>query len=196
MGFGYKTAWIAVLGRTTTEVADGLSVGSRQLMSYRDGTAAAYASGVFVTPPIDGWTLAHGRDLTDDLNPIDSEFLSWLAAMSTRLGDVQFFLTHRVSECHQWAWARDGRILRAYAVEDMEVPLLVGEPTEVETDLGVGTGTAGSETWDEAQWDAWAATMPDESVVMAVAGRWSVDPSELDDDQVIGEGLFGRLTWR
>ena len=198
MGFGYKTSWIAVRSRTTVEVADALTLGARRSMSFAAGTDAAYEGGVFVTPPIDGWTLAHGRELGDDIDLTGPEFLSWLVEMSRRLGEVQFFGTHRVAEWHQWASARDGVVLRAYAFADGEVALYVGEPTPAEVSCGIGTAPwpgDESEGWGDVEWDRWFSTTPGEQDVMHIAGQWSVDPSLIDDDGVIGSGLFGHLTW-
>jgi hypothetical protein len=204
MGFSYKTSWIAVPSRTTIEVADALTLGRRRPMSYSDGTNAAYTSGVFVAPPIGDWTLAHGRELGDDIPPTGPDFLDWLTTMSRRLGEVQYFGTHRVSDWHQWAWARDGAVVRAYAVVGLEILQFVGEPTPAEVDCGVGTlpevpdpgVDAENWEWDDPRWEQWSSTTPDESDVMRIAGLWSVDPTEIDDDTITGSGLYGSLTWQ
>lgn len=202
MGFGRKTSWIAVRSRTTIQVADALALGQRRLMSYRDGTEAAYTSGVFITPQIGDWTLAHGRELGDDIAPTGPDFLDWLATMSRRLGEVQYFGTHRVSEWHQWAWAVDGAVTRAYAVGDGEVRMFFGDPTAAEIVCGVGTlpqvpdPGVEAETWTDEQWDQWSDTTPNEADVMRIAALWSVDPSVIADDMVGGSGLYGHLTWQ
>jgi hypothetical protein len=199
MGFGYKTAWIAVRSRTTVEVADALALGDLRSMTFADGTEAAYAGGVFVTPSIDGWTLAHGRELADEIGPTGPDFVDWLATMSRRLGDVQYFGTHRVSEWHQWACARDGAVVRAYAFADGEVLLFEGDPTPAEVSCGVGTESGpgdDAESWDEARWDRWFDATPSETDVMRIAELWSVDPCVIDDDVIVGNGLFGHLTWQ
>ncbi|HEY2790824.1 MAG TPA: hypothetical protein VGJ28_00620, partial [Micromonosporaceae bacterium] len=163
----------AVRSRSTAEVADGLALGGRRPMSYADGTDAAYDSGVFVAPPIGEWTLAHGTELSDDIEPLGSDFLPWLAKLSRHLGEVQYFGTHRVSEWHQWARADSGTVLRAFGYADGEVMLSVGEPTAAEIDID-----------------------PDEEDVLRIAGQWSVNPGEIDDEAVAEPGLFGSLTWR
>ena len=82
MGFGYKTAWIAVRDRTPEQVADALELTGRRGASFAAGTDAAYKQGVFVAAPIGLWTLAHGRGLFFiDTASTGSVFLAWLAEL-------------------------------------------------------------------------------------------------------------------
>ncbi len=197
MGFGYKTAWIAVSGGTTLEVADALSLGRRRPMSFAQGTEMAYSNGVYVSAPVNDWTLAHGRELVDDAGPTGPDFLRWLATMSGRLGHVQYFHTHRVADCHQWADARDGTVLRAYAYQDGGVAMFVGDPTAAEIECGLGAALpsdseAGGVSWEDEDTDGW----PSEESVMRIASLWSVDPTTIDDRAITEDGLFGHLTWR
>ncbi len=187
MGFGYKTAWIAVHHRSTIEVADALNLARRRMLSYPEGTALGYRDGVYVAAPHAGWTFAHGRALSTGIDPTSAAFVAWLAALSRCLGEVQYFGTHRVSESHQWAWARDGQILRAYAFADADVPVFLGPPTDAEREIGVGVRPRdeGWQQWTEDDWDDWDdwfTTTPGEQDVMQIARRWSIDPTTLDDD--------------
>jgi hypothetical protein len=196
MAFGDKTAWIAVRDRTPEQVADALELTDRRSASFTAGTDAAYKQGVFVTAPIGEWTLAHGRGLffIDTESP-GSVFPVWLTEISRRLGEVQFFSNYRVPEAHMWAAAAKGVVTRAYGwIGDRgEVACFVGEPTAIERELNVGTKTleAHSDTWDESEWDDFWQTTPNESHVMKVAGRWSVDPTTILDQDVPGDGVFG-----
>jgi hypothetical protein len=74
------------------------------------------------------------------------------------------------------------------------VPLFIGDPTSAEIELGVGVrGGPGPESqdWSDEQWAAWFATTPSESDVMAIAGRWSVDPNTIDEAAVTATGIYG-----
>jgi hypothetical protein len=89
-----------------------------------------------------------------------------LRFLGKRLGRVQLFATYRVPEYHLWAQASSGRLLRGYCYigEIGETVWDEGRPTAAEQEVG----PFGEDTW------------PDEQAVMEVAGRWSVNPCELD----------------
>jgi hypothetical protein len=196
-GFSYKTAWLAVRGRTVEDVADALELHDREVLGWAAGTDRAYERGVYVAAPVAGWTLAHGRwHLPVGFAASDPRFSDWLRTLSGRLGEVQYFVNERVPEYHVWARARDGEVLRAYCFigERGQVPLFVGDPTGDEVELGKGIRggpEAGWETWSEDEWTDWFATTPSESDVLAMAGRWSVDPRTIDDAAVTGAGVHG-----
>lgn len=201
MGFGYKTCWLAVRGRSVKEVADALQLTDRTSMRFAAGTQRAYeGKGSYVTPEIAGWTLVHGaNDPWQPLDVGDPRFPAHLAALSGLLGEVQFFKTHRVSEYHAWALARDGHLIRAYCYigDSGTVPLFIGEPTAAERIAGVGTrdGEDDRENWTDDDWKTWLATTPDESDVMRIARQWSIAPDDIDDDTVTGKGLHGLPTF-
>jgi hypothetical protein len=194
MSFGYKTSWLAVRDQTVEEVADALDLRKRVELGFAEGTERAYTSGVYVAAPISGWTLAHGRDLPLDAGQPD--FAEELCALSERLGEVQFFGTHRVVDYHAWAWARSGELVRGYCYvgESGDVPLFQGEPTPAEVTLGKGTQPLDDafDGWSDDEIDTWFATTPDEGDVMAIAGAWSLDPTQIDDSSVTAAGIWGR----
>ncbi|WP_426503875.1 hypothetical protein ACPPVO_40495 [Dactylosporangium sp. McL0621] len=195
-GFSYKTSWLAVRGRTPDEVADALALRERDVLDWAAGTDRAYRHGVYVAAPVPGWTLAHGRmHLPPGFDATEPPFSGWLRDLSRDLGEVQFFANERVPDYHAWARALDGELLRAYCFigERGEVPLFHGDPTADEVELGIGTRgpEPGREHWSEEEWGAWFATTPSESGVMAMAGRWSIDPNTIDDAAVTTTGIYG-----
>ena len=195
-GFSYKTAWLAARDRTPEQVADALELHEREVLDWATGTERAYRCGIYVAAPVPGWTLAHGRmDLPAGLDETEETFPRWLREMSLRLGEVQFFRNERVPDFHTWAWARDGEVLRAYSYlgEHGEVKLFIGAPTTAEIEIGKGTGNpeSANETWTDDDWDLWWQTTPSESDVMAIAGRWSVDPRIIEDATMARPGIFG-----
>ncbi|GIH09272.1 hypothetical protein Rhe02_73390 [Rhizocola hellebori] len=193
MGFGYKTSWLAVPGRSAEDVADALKLHDREVLDWAAGTERAYESGVYVAASVQGWTLAHGRlHLPAGFDAADPRFCDWLRQLSRSLGDVRYFANERVPDYHVWAWARDGEVVRAYCFigERGEIPLFVGDPTDDEIELAKGT-QRGPETGSDEHWAAWFATTPSESDVMAMAGRWSVDPTTIDDAAVTAAGIHG-----
>jgi hypothetical protein len=62
ISFGYKISWIAVRSSSGREVADFLGLKKVAPCSWKQGLEWAHESkGVFVSPALDGWTLAVGR---------------------------------------------------------------------------------------------------------------------------------------
>ncbi|MBO4210029.1 hypothetical protein [Micromonospora echinofusca] len=195
-GFGYKTSWLAVRDRTPDQVADALDLRDRRVLDWADGTDRAYRHGVYVTASVPGWTLAHGRvHIPAGFDATEPPFADWLTELSRYLGEVQFFANERVPDYHAWARALDGELLRAYCYvgERDEVSLFLGDPTadEIEFDIGIRDREPGWEHWSDEQWDVWFDTTPSESDVMAMAGRWSVDPTMIDDVAVTVTGIYG-----
>ncbi|WRZ89725.1 hypothetical protein OHB54_12035 [Streptomyces sp. NBC_01007] len=195
MGIGYKTAWLSVPGRDNGQVADALGLLARVAMDWETGTLAAYRRGVFVASPVDGWTLAHGGiHLTAGHEDSGPALLSWLESLGLRLGDFQYFRTDRIGEYHSWARVEAGRVVRAYCYDNWSDPVLrIGEPTEIERELGVGLRgqEEGMANWNESEWDDWYAAMPSERHVMAIAQRWGICPLEIPDTPLGGDGIYG-----
>ncbi len=197
MRFGIKTTWLAVRDRPGHEVAEALRLVDVQAVQWDEGVERAYERGVFVTPAVHGWTLAHGRrDLLPlPHGPLDPGFLPWIAALSKQLGEVQLFANERGWAHHAWVSAMNGDVVRAFAISDGAIPLCVGvvSPAERELDRGVRTYTmADVGVWGEPEWDAWHAQTPSEFDVLRLAGRWSVDPHEIDESEIRAPGLYGR----
>jgi hypothetical protein len=197
--FGFKNAWVAFKTDDPAAVAKALSLRNPRPSSWAEGVAAAYEypeCSVFVTPPIDGWVLCVGFVLTAGVDASPPTFGDDAAAWAKTLGcEVQYFATHRVVEAHAWARARPSGLERAYSFlgESGEKRLDVGPPTSEEQQLGFAffdpTSAAAAA---DAYWARQDLTFPNERHVMALAGRWSLDPSTLDQRDIeVGEGLIG-----
>jgi hypothetical protein len=178
VSFGYKSAWVAVGTTDTRAVAKTLGLQRAVDCSWQDGVNGAYKLlGVFVTPPIRGWTLAVGK--LPELS--DKRCLSLLEQISRRFKLVFYFGTHRIVEYQAWGIAEEGDLRRAHvwSGERGEFLLNIGERTPVEIELG-----AGIEDFEQA---------PNEETVLELASRWTIDPRELDSmTDARGPGLFGK----
>ena len=185
MSFGYKTAWFAVRTEDGEAVARALGLGALAPATAADAIHAGYhaAGKVFITPAIDGWTLAMSSsffDLGDDRPP---QFLDTLRRVSSELGtEAQFFLTYRVVEAHAWARASGGQIERAYGLMQGDDFTNLGAMTTDETALGHRFfDSACAEAQHDAYWQRDDLRFPDERDVMKVAARWSIAPSVRED---------------
>lgn len=199
VSFGYKTAWLAVRTDVPNRVVHALGLQHTTTTPAARGVQAAYdwdpASDdrrVFVTPPIHGWVLCVGQALFGFADSHDPEFADLVARLSRELRcDVQFFCTHRIVEAHGWARAVGGQLLRAYLYvgESGETVVNTGEPTADELHLGFAVfASPGEHTANGAQ-----ASYPTEEDVIRLAGRWSVNPTNLP---AMSDGLLGDLPWR
>ncbi|WP_426507349.1 DUF6928 family protein [Dactylosporangium sp. McL0621] len=191
-GFGFKTSWLAVRRGSVAAVADELGLVDRRPAGWADGTGEAYRRGVYVVSVCDDWTLAHGVQHLPG-HGVDGSmdgFPEWLSAVSARLGEVQFFGSHRAVDYVAWALARGGTLERGYAYTgDDGVVLNVGEPTAIERELGIGVVPLDS--WSDDEYDTWFRLAGDEEHVMQVAGAWSIDPHGLTEDDVRQPGVLG-----
>src|SRR3954466_15584052 len=114
VGFGGKQAWLAVAGDDPVALIEALGLHDLGPVPWRDGIDLAHLTDdrVAVTPPLPGagggrWVLVVGRHLMRPDVPLD------LAALSKQLHtEVQFFVTHRVTETHRWQRADDGSLIR------------------------------------------------------------------------------------
>ena len=170
VGFGRKTAWLAIRDAPPAEVADALSATAVRRETWKRGLDALTGPAVFITPAVDGWTLVVLGDGAADAD-LD------LAGLSARFGEAQKFGSHRVVDWYEWQRWVDGEAVRRYCY--------VGESGDVRFDEGIRA--AAEREWDEE-------TVPDEEAVLDVAAEWSVDPMTIDGRvDVAPEGLLGRL---
>lgn len=126
-----------------------------QAANWRTGMAAAYAGqGIFVSPCLDGFVLAAGRDL-----PAVGE-------AETSFSEVQIFCSHRVSSCYSWELYAAGACVRRYAYEDSRVEES-GPLTPAEQALGFDRFPGA---------DREGGRVPDEEDVLDLAAAWGIDP--------------------
>jgi hypothetical protein len=132
--------------------------------------------GIFISPPVDRWTVAVGRHPSAD----DTAFLPYLENLSKHFTEAFYFGTHRVTEYQAWARAEKGKIRRAFAYlgERGEFLVDIGARTPEETELGIGIKDQDN--------------TPDEESLLGLAGKWVLDPREIDLHTVAtGPGWFG-----
>jgi len=191
VAFGYKCMWYAVKTDDKWKLADKLGLGNMSDCNWQTGVDKAYKGSVFITPVIQGWSLACGWGLSpaEGKDEIE-EVKKVLVRLSREFGEAQYFCTHRVTEHHCWMKAIHGEVVRVYAYlgESGENLAVEGEPTEFEKTLNlVNTFSDEASAIDYAERED--ITWPYEQLVMEVAGHWSLDPSILEDRKDIAPGL-------
>lgn len=195
VGFGYKCLWFAVKTDNQHQVAELIEVNDPKQSNWKSGIDNAYDKSIFITPTIDGWTLAvgWGLPLGDSKEGLE-KVKGLLKILSREFGEAQFYCTHRVVEYHCWIKSTNGNIERLYSYlgESGENIDISGDPTEIEKTLKL-IDTFSEEAKQDDYWDRDDLTYPDEELVMKIAGDWSIDPTTLNDRQDIkGLGLLGK----
>ncbi len=191
IGFGYKSAWVAIRSTETQDVIAALPLQDAAEHSWTGAleTVERKPDRTMVSPPVAGWSLvAFNGGRAKDGHPILD-----LEALSRRFGEAQQFATHRVVEYHEWQRWVDGRLVRRYAYSGERGEVLAddGEPDPAEGGV-ISRAQLESlqDSGDEADWDD--VEFADEDTVMAVAAAWSVDPSTRDDrSDIKGRPLLG-----
>lgn len=196
VGFGYKCIWFTVKTDNKNRIAEILKLKNISDCNWQVGIDMAYNGSVFITPPIDGWTLACGWGLPhgDSKEGID-EVKNILKTLSKEFGKAQFFCTHRVTEYHCWIKATNGQVDRVYSYlgESGENIAIEGQPTEFERTLNLAN-TFSDESKEEKYFEREDIVWADEELLMKVAEHWSIDPSKLYERQDIlpSLGLLGQ----
>lgn len=199
--FGYKMGWFAIPNADKKSVLAALGLNAIKELSWDEGIDAIYDREeeipfniVFITPPVNGWTFVVGRWAADAGGKEVLDVEKFITKLSRQFDEVQAFATHRVVEYHHWMLAREGSLIRSFAY--------CGEGGEILTNKGKLTQIEESYEWDqllkfcsdeedeldesdnfsdeEDELDEFV-WLPDEDIVMEVAGAWSVNPTEIED---------------
>lgn len=178
LAFGYRTGWIAVACEDPAAIVSGFA--SARSTPWAQGLATAQSvvanepSPLLVSAAVDGWVFLVGSQIALGAGPA-------IDVLSQHFLDVQRFTSHRVADAYSWARSRSGRTVRHYSFADGMVATNEGTPDAAELALGL---TYDQPTTDE---DYDSAVFPDEDTVLAVAAAWSIDPTTLDERNVLAD---------
>jgi hypothetical protein len=183
--FGYKMAWLAIPASDPAKVAQSLPVENLESANWLTGRWAAYEGRLFVTPAVRGWVFVVCFKLPSlGEHNHEQAFKNLMQSLSREFGEAQHFATHRVVEFHAWARYANGAEVRAFAYLGERGETLVdrGARTPGEVELNYNYFDERSPLIDtEVYWGRGDLTYPDEQQVMEVAGKWSVNPTLLDE---------------
>ena len=204
-GFGYRMSWLAIRTRDTGAVIEALQLQVPQAANWSTGLGAVYdrelgEAHVFISPPINGWTLVAGLPLPA---PASRRFVDKCTPLLIDLGrtfvEVQFFASMAAVDYFAWARMIEGRVVRAFAIGDEGVIWNKGKPTKEEKAMGLKLfefrglrgrrGDAGGEI----------VLYPTEDHLMELAAKWSLDPTALAKAEPgLGLGVVARTpnAWR
>jgi len=196
VAFGYKCMWFAVKTEDKDRVAKVLNLKNTKPSNWKSGIEQAYNASVFVTPSIDGWVLVAGWGLPHgDSQESLAEVKTIAGMLSKEFDEAHFFCSHRVVEYHCWLKSVNGNTQRLYSYmgEQLQNIEIVGKPTDAEKGYDL-VNTFSAEAEKDDYWDNEDLIIPDEQLVMKIAGAWSIDPTLIENNKNIkGLGLLGTL---
>lgn len=185
--FDRPDCWVAIKGRNLAAVRESLGLENATPRSWMEGLAeAADGNSLFVSPPIRGWILVFGPHLPRPSDDIDQCF-RFLSRLSKGMGEVQYFCGNSVTYEHAWARLVDGKVVRAYAWFRQTL-WNQGSLSEAERKTAV-------KIYDYAESPSpLLLGMQDRfrmntERLFSLAGRWSVDPSRIDQSDLMSAGL-------
>jgi hypothetical protein len=205
LAFGYQMGWLAIRTRDTERVVERLALADTLSANWDNGLGTVYsetegASAVFVSPPVNGWTFVVGLALPQ---PLGKAFVDKTIPLLLDLGsqfiEVQYYLAFPALDCFAWARVIDGRIVRAYAINDEGVVWNKGKPSKEEKLLGIKLYEMRGVRKRKGDAAAELVLYPTEQHVMQLAGKWSLDPTRLETIVVSpAQGVVGQASprWR
>lgn len=196
VAFGYKCMWFAIKTDDTSKAAEALNLQNAVPCNWANGIDEAYKTSVYIAPAINGWVLAVGLSLPHQgTNESYDEITGLANKLSERFGEAQFFCTHWIVEYHCWLKSVNGKIERLYSYlgESGENLKIKGKPTPAEQKYNL-VNTFSDDAKNENYFEREDLVVPDEELVMEIAGEWSVNPTTLEDRKNIrGLGILGNL---
>jgi hypothetical protein len=178
--FGYKTAWLAIRSDDPKAVAVALELQNVESTNWVYGVWHAVETDdyqIFITPPVKGWVLAVGMPF---LFEADAHQEKRIIELSKRFGEAQFFASMRTSSAYLWARAANGKLVRLFYEGD-GTRRTEGGQTPEEKQLNFKFFDSSSpESSQPGYWQRKDLTFVDDTCVLNVADKWSVDPSKLD----------------
>ena len=198
VNFGYKMVWIAVKTNQKNRLAEIIKLKNIKKANWETGIEAAYNDEVFITPQIGEWTLITGTGIPNKGDSLENilELENFINDLSAEFGEAQFFGTHRVVEFHSWMKSINGKTERIYSYvgESMETIKVFGVPTEAEDGLNLFNSLS-KEAEQEEYFEREDLNFADETLVMSIAEKWSVNPTKLLERTDIKNelGLVGKL---
>jgi hypothetical protein len=170
------TTWLAVRSRNVHAVQVALGLNNVQPCTWMEGLSGEEK--LFIAPPVKGWVLIVGSGLPDPADDVDVCF-RFLTSLSQKLGHIQYFKANRVLGHHAWVRVENGEVMRGYAWAGATL-WNQGMETRAEREFGLKSFQY-FESSDQTFEDSEIAAANVEKV-SSLAGRWSLDPSNVDEN--------------
>jgi len=188
--FEAPSRWLAVRSRNPQCIQAALGVQHARACSWSDALATPFEPRLFISPPVNGWIVVMGCDLPDPADDVD-ECYKFLAQLSQRLGEVQFFVRNRAVSHHGWVRMDASKVLRAY-VWAGETLWNQGPMTEAERELKMRCLTYAENT-EVLGYASRELLSQNTDRVVRLAAAWSLDPTSVEGADLESKGIAGDL---
>jgi hypothetical protein len=188
--FEPPSRWLAVRSKNPQNIQAALGVQHARACSWSDALATPFEPRLFISPPVNGWIVVMGCDLPDPADDID-ECYKFLAGLSHKLGEVQFFARNRAVSHHGWARMDGGKVLRAY-VWAGETMWNQGPLTDAERELKMRCLTY-TESSELLGYTGREVLSLNTERVVRLAAAWSLDPTAVEGPDLESQGIAGDL---
>ena len=173
--FELPSRWLAIKGESPGVVQAALGLEHVVPCSWQEGVLEALENKLFIAPPIMGWILVMGSDLPDPAQDVDRCYL-FLANLSRKLGQIQFFSLNRVLNHHAWASLDKGRVSRAYCWAE-DTLWDQGTMTSAERELDLRCfGYCSQLVYTQRE-----TLASNCEKINQLAARWSIDPTAIPE---------------
>lgn len=173
LAYPLPARWLAVRSSNTLHLREVLGLAGAVPPTWGEALVRSRERSLFVSHPVDGWTLVIGAALPDPAVDVDAAY-RFLTRLSRDAGaEVQFFTADRVLNFHGWARLRDGAVVRAY-VWAGETEWNEGRMTLDERLLGLRCREYGAEPEPLRYGETSPAQVNTERVPL-LARRWGLD---------------------
>lgn len=176
--------WMIIRSSNTAFLREFL--GLRQSVPWGEALSRARERALFISNPVNGWTLLIGGALPDPVQDVDAVYRC-LQRLSAEIGEVQFYSADRVLNFHSWARFRNGRAQRAYACAG-DVLWNEGWMTLEERLLGVRCRNYGDEV-PALRYGEIPSDQTNTERVPLLARRWSLDFAMASEVLLAQEGI-------
>ena len=189
--FGYKMAWLAVRTEDTSALAEFLGLKNGGAANWNSGIGTVYddalgASYIYITPPVDGWSFVVGLSLPHPVGPAFVDKITPLMqSLGQRFPDVQYFFTYPLIDFFAWARVKDGKLARAFAVNDEGVVWNKGRITPEERALGLRLFELRGVQERQGDTGGELVLYPTEDQVLQIARCWSLDPTQVESLETV-----------
>jgi hypothetical protein len=177
-------SWLAIRSINPERVQAALGLGHFVPCSWSEGMSGEHE--FFISPRVNGWVIITGLAIPTPDDDVD-ECFRFLAALSRKLGHVQYFFAEQFSQHHAWARMDHGCVTRAYAWAG-ETIWNQGAKTLPENELDMKCFDYGEDCPSPK-----IAEKNSEKVAL-LAARWSLDPAAIDERFLnFANGIAGEL---
>lgn len=180
--FGREMSWIAIRDGNAPEILEVLGIAQAAPVSWECGLGLIYSSEfadrfVFISPPVEGWTLVAGIGL-----PIPSsarfvdKLMPLLQRISRRFDEVQYFASHPAIDFYGWARLKAGAEPRGFAAGEAGIVWDIGTAALEERKIGAGSMEVRGIRDRVGDIGGGLILHPTEDHVFTLARLWSVNP--------------------